>query len=53
MLMWSILFLGVAIIAATFGYTGIAKEAVVMSKTIFFVALVFLVISLVLSLLKF
>ena len=50
MFTWSLLFFIIAIIAALFGYTGIAKEATKIAKIIFFVALGFLVISLGFSL---
>jgi len=52
MLRWSIAFLIIAIIAAIFGYTGIAQQATAISKTIFFIFLGLWVISLGISLMK-
>jgi len=47
MLGWSIVFFIVAIIAAVFGFGGIAASAVGIAKVLFFVFLVLFVISLV------
>lgn len=49
MLTWSVLFLIIAIIAALFGFTGIAGTAVGIAKVLFFVFLVLFVISLFLG----
>ncbi len=47
MLYWSIMFFIVALIAAIFGFGGIAAEAVVIGKVLFFVFLILFVISLI------
>jgi len=52
MVTWSILFLVIALVAAVFGYTGIAHGAAAISKTIFFVSLGLLLISLGFNLVK-
>jgi uncharacterized membrane protein YtjA (UPF0391 family) len=44
---WAILFLIVALIAAAFGFGGIAGTAIEIAKIIFFVAIVLFLISLV------
>jgi uncharacterized membrane protein YtjA (UPF0391 family) len=49
MLTWSIVFLIIAIIAALFGFTGIAGTAVGFAKILFFIFLVLFVISLFLG----
>jgi uncharacterized membrane protein YtjA (UPF0391 family) len=43
---WAILFLIIALIAAAFGFGGLAGTAIEIAKIIFFVALVLFVISL-------
>ena len=47
MLNWALSFLLVAIIAAVFGFGGIASTAVEMAKVLFFIFLVLFLISLV------
>ena len=47
MLGWVLAFLVVSIVAALFGFTGIAAGAAVFAKVIFFIFLVFLGISVV------
>jgi uncharacterized membrane protein YtjA (UPF0391 family) len=47
MLRWALLFLIVAIIAAVFGFTGIALEAAWIAKVLFVVFLILFLISLV------
>ncbi|MEZ6014980.1 MAG: DUF1328 family protein [Planctomycetota bacterium] len=47
MLGWSITFLLVAIVAAVFGFGGIAGAAAGMAQILFFVALALLVLSLI------
>ena len=52
MLGWAITFLIVALVAAVFGFGGIAGTAVEMAKLIFFVAIVLFAISAVIGLLR-
>jgi uncharacterized membrane protein YtjA (UPF0391 family) len=52
MFTWSIVFLVIALVAAVFGYTGIAHGAVAISKTIFFISLGLLILSLGFNLVK-
>ena len=47
MLRWVVIFLIVAIVAAIFGFGGIAGAAVSIAKTIFFIAIVLFLISMV------
>ncbi len=49
MLNWAISFLFVAIIAAVFGFGGIAATAVEMARVLFFVFMVLFLVSLVLG----
>lgn len=49
LLRWTVVFLLVAIIAAVFGFGGIASEAAWIAKVLLFVFLVFFVVSLVLG----
>lgn len=49
MLRWAVVFLIVALIAAVFGFGGIAADAAWMAKVLFFIFLVMFVISLVLG----
>jgi uncharacterized membrane protein YtjA (UPF0391 family) len=49
---WAITFLIVALIAAVFGFGGIAASAVEIAKIIFFVAIVLFVISAVVGLVR-
>ena len=48
MLRWALTFLVVAIIAAVFGFTGIAGAATDIARTLFFVFLILLVVSAIL-----
>ncbi len=52
MLSWALAFLVVAIIAAIFGFGGIAGTAVSIAKLIFFVAIVLFLISAVVHLIR-
>ena len=52
MLGWAITFLLVALVAAVFGFGGIAGTAVEIAKLIFFVAIVLFAISAVIGLLR-
>jgi uncharacterized membrane protein YtjA (UPF0391 family) len=47
MLRWALIFLVVAIIAAVFGFGGIAGEATWIARVLFFVFLIVFVISLI------
>lgn len=49
MLRWSFAFFGIAIIAAIFGFTGIASGAAAIAKTLFFIFIVIWLILLVLG----
>ena len=49
MLKWTLTFLVIAIIAAIFGFGGIAAGAVSIAKTIFFIFLVLVVVSFILG----
>ena len=49
---WAITFLVIALIAAVLGFGGIADFAVDLARIVFFVALVLLVISLVVGLIR-
>jgi uncharacterized membrane protein YtjA (UPF0391 family) len=49
MMYWAVVFFVIALVAALFGFGGIAGAAVGMSKTLFFVALVVFVITLVMG----
>lgn len=49
MLRWAILFLVIAIIAALFGFGGVAGTSVMAAKILFFVFLVLFVVSLILG----
>ena len=50
LLYWAVIFLVLAIIAALFGFTGIAVTSAWIAKTLFVIFLVFFIISLVLLL---
>ena len=50
MLYWALMFFAVALIAALFGFTGIALAAAGIAKILFFVFLVFFLITLVMHL---
>ena len=52
MLGWAVTFLVVALVAALFGFGGIAGTAVEIAKLIFFVAIVLFAISAVIGLLR-
>lgn len=47
MLQWALAFLVIALIAAVFGFGGVAVEAAFIAKVIFFVFLVLFLISLI------
>jgi uncharacterized membrane protein YtjA (UPF0391 family) len=47
MLRWSVTFLIVALVAAIFGFGGIAASAAYFAKIIFFIALILLAISVI------
>lgn len=49
MMYWAMVFFLVAIVAALFGFGGISTVAVGMSKTLFFVALIVFLVTLVLG----
>jgi uncharacterized membrane protein YtjA (UPF0391 family) len=49
MLRWSVIFLVVAMLAALFGFGGIAGDAAWMAKVLFVLALVFAVVSLLMG----
>jgi uncharacterized membrane protein YtjA (UPF0391 family) len=49
MLKWTAIFLLIAIVAAIFGFTGIAEGAASIAKIIFFAFLVLVIVSLVLG----
>lgn len=48
MLTWVVIFLVIAIIAALFGFTGVAKAATGIAKVIFFIFLILFIIFLIL-----
>jgi uncharacterized membrane protein YtjA (UPF0391 family) len=52
MLRWAIIFLVVAIVAALFGFGGIAAAATDFARILFFIFLVLFVISLVMGLMR-
>ncbi len=52
MIRWVITFLIIAVVAAIFGFGGIAAGAVGIAKIIFYIAIILFVISLIRSLLK-
>ena len=52
MLSWALAFLVVAIIAAIFGFGGIAGTAVSIAKLIFFVAIILFLVSAVMHLIR-
>jgi uncharacterized membrane protein YtjA (UPF0391 family) len=47
MLRWSLIFLVVALVAALFGFTGIAEGAASISKILFYIFLVLFVLALI------
>jgi uncharacterized membrane protein YtjA (UPF0391 family) len=49
MLRWALIFLVVAIVAAVFGFGGIAEDAAWIAKILCFVFLIFFVVSLVMG----
>ncbi|HUR58861.1 MAG TPA: DUF1328 domain-containing protein [Opitutaceae bacterium] len=52
MLRWTLLFLVIALIAGVFGFTGIAGASTDIARTLFFVFLVLLIISAIVSAFK-
>ena len=52
MLRWVVIFLLIAIVAGVFGFTGIAVAAVSIAKTIFFIALIFFFVSLIMHIIN-
>jgi uncharacterized membrane protein YtjA (UPF0391 family) len=50
MLRWSLLFLVIAIIAAVFGFGGIAASAVGIARVLFFIFLILFVVQLIVEL---
>ena len=52
MLRWALIFFIVALVAALFGFTGIAAAAVDIAKLLFFVFVVLFVVALILGLLR-
>jgi uncharacterized membrane protein YtjA (UPF0391 family) len=50
MLYWAVVFFAIAIVAALFGFTGVAAGAAEIAKVLFFIFLVLFVISLVFGL---
>lgn len=49
MLSWALLFLVIALVAALFGFTGVAGTSMVAAKILFFVFLVTFVVSLIMG----
>jgi uncharacterized membrane protein YtjA (UPF0391 family) len=49
MLRWALVFLVLALVAALFGFTGLAADAAWIAKILFFVFLIVFVISLILG----
>ncbi len=49
MLRWAFIFLAVALVAALFGFTGIAVTAVSIARVLFFVFMVLFVVALVMG----
>jgi uncharacterized membrane protein YtjA (UPF0391 family) len=49
MLKWSAIFLLIAIVAAIFGFTGIAAGAAAIAKTLFFIFLVLVLVTFLLG----
>ncbi|MBI2742428.1 MAG: DUF1328 domain-containing protein [Chlamydiales bacterium] len=52
MLSWALIFFIVAIVAAIFGFTGIAQGAISIARILFFLFLVLFLISLVMGLMQ-
>lgn len=52
MLYWAVMFLVIALVAAVFGFGGIASTATGLAQILFFIALVLFVISLFTGLLR-
>ena len=52
MLYWALMFFVVAIIAAVFGFTGIAAGAATIAQVLFFIFVVLFLVSLVMGLIK-
>jgi len=49
MLRWSLIFLVVALVAALFGFTGIAASAAGISKVLFFIFIVLFLVAVILG----
>jgi uncharacterized membrane protein YtjA (UPF0391 family) len=47
MLRWSVIFFIIALVAAIFGFTGIAQDAAAVAKVLFFIFLVLFLIALI------
>jgi uncharacterized membrane protein YtjA (UPF0391 family) len=52
MLYWALVFFIIAIVAAVFGFTGIASGAVAIAKVLFFFFLVLFIVSLIWALVR-
>jgi uncharacterized membrane protein YtjA (UPF0391 family) len=52
MLYWAVVFFVIAIVAAVFGFGGIAEGAVAIAKVLFFVFLVLFVLSVLVGLIR-
>lgn len=52
MLRWVLIFLVVAIIAAVFGFGGVAAQATGIAKILFYIFLILFVVSLMMSLIR-
>ena len=49
MLRWTLIFLAIALIAALFGFTGIAASAAGIAKILFFIFIILFIVSLVMG----
>lgn len=49
MMYWAVVFFVIAIVAAFFGFGGVASDAAGIGKTLFYIALIVFVVSLVLG----
>lgn len=52
MLRWVLIFLVIAIVAAVFGFTGIAIAAAEIARIIFFIAIVLFIVALLMNVLR-
>ncbi|MFZ2316127.1 MAG: DUF1328 domain-containing protein [Gammaproteobacteria bacterium] len=52
MLRWVLIFLVVAIIAAVFGFGGVAAQATDIAKILFYIFLILFIVSLIMSLIR-